>query len=335
MIALLRYLVRRLALALVFVYALASGALLLTRLAPGDTASELVGTGLSPEAIARQRSEQAAEVADELRAVEAEAEGKDQAAYATLRFGIDFNQFVADWFERQALAFAVLAQEAHALLPALDGRGGTDVGADADPPLTNRLETEDGPQQFGSTGAQETGDADDFTAAKDELRSRGESRELDHGFSRLASRAWIEVIDAPAHHEGHDVLRARGGDRALAYAPPVAQHHEPVRDLLHLLEEVRDVDDREALVAEPVHEPEEGFDILPADRARGFVEDQDPAAHGERAAHLDDLPLRDRELADGAVGREVGVAQRPEGLEGLRPDGAPVHDAAAGGFDAE
>ena len=55
--------------------------------------------------IARQRSEQAAEIADELRAVEAHAEGKDQPSYAALRFGIDFNQFVADWFERQALAF--------------------------------------------------------------------------------------------------------------------------------------------------------------------------------------------------------------------------------------
>ena len=45
------------------------------------------------------------EIADELRAVEEHAEGKDQPAYAVLRFGIDFNQFIADWFERQALAF--------------------------------------------------------------------------------------------------------------------------------------------------------------------------------------------------------------------------------------
>lgn len=55
--------------------------------------------------ISRERAEQAAEVADDLRAVERDAEGKDQASYAVLRFGIDFNQFIADWFERQALAF--------------------------------------------------------------------------------------------------------------------------------------------------------------------------------------------------------------------------------------
>ena len=55
--------------------------------------------------IARERADVAAEVADELRAVEQRAESKDQTSYAVLRFGIDFNQFVADWFERQALAF--------------------------------------------------------------------------------------------------------------------------------------------------------------------------------------------------------------------------------------
>lgn len=55
--------------------------------------------------IARHRAEQAAEAADELRKVEERIEGKDQAAYAVLRFGIDFNDFVADWFERQGLAF--------------------------------------------------------------------------------------------------------------------------------------------------------------------------------------------------------------------------------------
>jgi len=47
----------------------------------------------------------AAETAEELRAVEAESPGSDQPGYAVLRFGIDFNEFVADWFERQALAF--------------------------------------------------------------------------------------------------------------------------------------------------------------------------------------------------------------------------------------
>jgi DNA-binding PadR family transcriptional regulator len=55
--------------------------------------------------IARQRAEQAAETADALREIEERAEGKDAPAYTVLRFGIEMNEWIADWFERQALAF--------------------------------------------------------------------------------------------------------------------------------------------------------------------------------------------------------------------------------------
>jgi PadR family transcriptional regulator, regulatory protein AphA len=54
--------------------------------------------------IARQYSELATETARELRQVEAEAEGKDSAAYTVLRFGIEHNEWVADWFGRHAVA---------------------------------------------------------------------------------------------------------------------------------------------------------------------------------------------------------------------------------------
>ncbi len=54
--ALLPYLARRLLFAGVLVFLVSSGAFLLTRLAPGDFASELVGPGVSAETIARERA---------------------------------------------------------------------------------------------------------------------------------------------------------------------------------------------------------------------------------------------------------------------------------------
>jgi len=50
------YLARRLAFAFVLVFVVSSGALLLTRLAPGDVTAELIASGASRESIARERA---------------------------------------------------------------------------------------------------------------------------------------------------------------------------------------------------------------------------------------------------------------------------------------
>jgi DNA-binding PadR family transcriptional regulator len=53
--------------------------------------------------IARQYAELAAKVADELREVEANVGEKDPAPHTVLRFGIEHNDWVAEWFEGRAL----------------------------------------------------------------------------------------------------------------------------------------------------------------------------------------------------------------------------------------
>lgn len=50
------FLARRLAFAVLLVFLVSSGALLLARMAPGDAASELVGTGANLQAVARERA---------------------------------------------------------------------------------------------------------------------------------------------------------------------------------------------------------------------------------------------------------------------------------------
>ncbi|HEY3383184.1 MAG TPA: ABC transporter permease [Vicinamibacterales bacterium] len=72
----LSFLIRRLAAALVLVAVVSSGALLLTRLAPGDFASELFGSGATRESMARERA----------------------------RYGLDrpIASFYADWVSRAA-----------------------------------------------------------------------------------------------------------------------------------------------------------------------------------------------------------------------------------------
>ena len=60
-----------------------------------------IDPGRAPE-IARQRGEHSERIAARLREVEAAAERKDMPSYAVLRFGIELNDFVADYWERVA-----------------------------------------------------------------------------------------------------------------------------------------------------------------------------------------------------------------------------------------
>lgn len=52
--------------------------------------------------IARQRAVHSAEVARRLREIEQDTERKDMPAYTVLRYGIEMNEWVAEWFEAAA-----------------------------------------------------------------------------------------------------------------------------------------------------------------------------------------------------------------------------------------
>ena len=128
--------------------------------------------------------------------------------------------------------------------------------------------------------------------------------------SRIASPAWRarareEVLDAAADHQGHDLLARGRAVGPAARVAPVAQHHEPVGDLFHFLDEVRDVDDGVAVRLQPAHQLEQALDVLAAEAAGGLVEDEDARADGEGAGDLDELLLGHGEAADHGVRRDV------------------------------
>ena len=63
-------------------------------------------------------------------------------------------------------------------------------------------------------------------------------------------------------------------------------------DLAHLLEEVADVDDRDAPRREPADEGEQPIDVRSLQAARRLVHEQHARVAGEGAADLDDLARR-------------------------------------------
>ena len=100
------------------------------------------------------------------------------------------------------------------------------------------------------------------------------------------------------------------GDDLLA----VTEHGRAVADLVHLLEMVRDVEDRHAARLDAAHALEQPLDRVRLERRRRLVEDQEARADREGTRDLDDLLLLDRELGHGQVDIEV----EPPFVEQLR-----------------
>ena len=122
---------------------------------------------------------------------------------------------------------------------------------------------------------------------------------------RLAGRARL-LLDAQHdvaadHHPRQRRLVGAGGlDRADRLAAP--QHGDAVGDLEHLVQLVRDEDDRGPVVAQPAqHLGQLGGLLRGQDRGR-LVEDEDARAAIQRAQDLHALLLADRDVGYARVG---------------------------------
>ena len=105
----------------------------------------------------------------------------------------------------------------------------------------------------------------------------------------------------------------------LEHDVAVAQDDHAVGDLPHLVEAVRDVDERDALLAQAPHEGEEALDLLGRERRGRLVEDQAARLVGQGACDLHDLPLADAQRRHRRV--EVRAARRAAPARGAHAAG--------------
>ncbi len=145
----------------------------------------------------------------------------------------------------------------------------------------------------------------------------------------------IQIRHLPPDHHLHDRLGAQLRRRPAADVPPVAQHDDAVGDGLHLLDEVRDVDDRQALCLQPANQPEQPLHVVVRQAARRFVEHDDARAAGDGAADLDQLLRRGREGGDHGVGPDLGVPELLQRRRGTLPHGPPLDQTVVRRLGAE
>ncbi len=130
---------------------------------------------------------------------------------------------------------------------------------------------------------------------------------------------------AADHHADH-VLDARLARRRHADDAAVLHHRHAVGDAEHFLETVGNVDDTDALGAEPCDDAVQAFGVGGREHRGRLVEDDDPDLLRQGLGDFDHLLVGDREVAD-RTPRVDGKAQAPEQFSGAAVQRRPGYDA--------
>ena len=127
--------------------------------------------------------------------------------------------------------------------------------------------------------------------------------------------ALLEVVERGellADHLLHEVDAQQLLGEVLPHELAVAEHREAVADLVHLVEEVRDEEDRDALLLQRADDAEELGDLVGVEARGRLVEDEHLRLHVDRAGDRDELLHRERVVAEQRVRIDVEVEPREE-----------------------
>ena len=203
-------------------------------------------------------------------------------------------------------------------------------------PGVRPIGAEQEPRRLGAPGAEQAGEADDLARPQREIERRdrvpaGDATRLQHRRRSLVVGELLaglplerlERLELAPEHLRDELHPRQLGRRPLADETPVAQDGDPVRDLVHLLEEVRDEDDRDPLLLQTADELEELRHLLLVEARRGLVEDQNLGGDVDRPRDRDHLLDGERVAAE--CGRDVDLdADAGERLGGAAPHSPPT-----------
>ena len=136
--------------------------------------------------------------------------------------------------------------------------------------------------------------------------------DLQKGIARLRSRLLDTEDDLPADHQLREARLGRAFARDRVDLLAAAQDADPVGDLEHLVQLVRDEDDRHPTRLEVAEDLEQLERLLRRQHRGRLVEDQDVGLAVERLQDLDPLLLADREVGDQRLRVDLELERRRE-----------------------
>ena len=194
-----------------------------------------------------------------------------------------------------------------------------------------RTQAEQRLHRFGAARTHQPADAQNFAPVDGEADIAhnglgGEVRHLQHRVARAAApvepRRGIDRPQIAPDHVADDVgLGQPRGVEAGGDGAAFTQDGDAVGDGEHLLQPVRDKDQRMALLAQPREDVEQPVHLRRRQRGRGFVKDHQIGVKRQRLGDLDQLALRGGEAPHLLIQRQRMVAPQP----GKDVTGAAAH----------
>ena len=173
-------------------------------------------------------------------------------------------------------------------------------------PGVERISAKDAACHLGPTASHQTEHPQDLAPPQRERDVRKGSflGQVPHLQSSLHSGRSSDGEDLPQGPPNHHLdqlvliglLRFDGADQLA-----VLEHRDPIRDLEHLIQAVRDVQDQRPILLELAHQREQAVQLLLGEDGRRLVQDQDSPPLGHSLGDLDHLLVRDAQLPDDLV----------------------------------
>ena len=166
---------------------------------------------------------------------------------------------------------------------------------DEDGATVARQLPEDDLGQLGAAGPDQSGEPDHFTGANLEadvsMPVAVDVLGLEHHAVGRGSTPLEDGTEIPANHQLHDLALRQSACRLDGDELAVAKDRHPGRETQDLLDAVRDIDDGQAVVAEPANEREQAIDLFVGEGGGWLVEGENPNIRLERSKNLDQLAL--------------------------------------------
>src|SRR5262245_24820763 len=124
--------------------------------------------------------------------------------------------------------------------------------------------------------------------------------------------AWELFLQAATHHPFDDLFSGEVCNGSCTHIPAIAQYGKAVGNLLNLFQEMADVHDGHAFVAQAPNQVEKALSVGLRERTCRLVENQDSHIDQEGPCNFDKLTGCRTECRDGTIGMNFGMLKDRE-----------------------